>query len=207
MFHPPRPYSFLECGRELEYREKSPAEDSPVSSSMIQKASVGWLLGGLMLGLVQVAAVAIKKPLGVSTQYVVADTQVLEAVNPAYVEGHALISKTKYREPGYSWWLALGIPVGAFLAALLSRRWRPSNLPLWWRENHGPSIGKRFLWALFGGFFILLGSRIAHGCTSGQFASGWAQLSVSALPFTVGLFGVAMLVARFVFPATPKIEE
>lgn len=178
-----------------------------MQGSIVRKAPLGWLLGGLLLGLLQVAAVGIKKPLGVSTQFVVADTQILEEVAPAYVEGHKLIDSKKYRQPGYGWWLALGIPVGALGAALASRRWRLDAVPVWWKANHGPKAGKRFLWAVIGGFFVLLGARFAHGCTSGQFASGWAQLSVSAIPFTVALFGVAMLVARFVYPKTPAIEE
>ena len=58
-----------------------------------------------------------------------------------------------------------------------------------------------------GGVFILLGARLAHGCTSGQFASGWAQLSLAAVPFTVGLFGFGMLTARIFYPKVPGIER
>ena len=80
-------------------------------------------------------------------------------------------------------------------------------MPVWWRVNHGGASWKRLAAAFAGGFLILLGARFAHGCTSGQFASGWAQLSVAALPFTVALFGAAMLTARFVYRRTPKIQE
>jgi len=173
----------------------------------VRKAPLGWLVGGALLGLLQVAAVAISSPLGISTQWVVADTQILEKVSPAYVAEHPMISSAKYTEPGYGWWLAIGVIVGAALAALVTKRWRIDTVPLWWRANHGPGAGKRLAAAFVGGFLILLGARFAHGCTSGQFASGWAQLSVAALPFTVALFGAAMATARFVYPKTPAIEE
>jgi hypothetical protein len=37
--------------------------------------------------------------------------------------------------------------------------------------------------------------------------SGWSQLSLSVVPFTVTLFGMGMLVARLVYPKTPDIER
>jgi hypothetical protein len=178
-----------------------------MEETKVRKTPVGWLVGGALLGLLQVVAVAVKKPLGISTQFVVADTQVLEATNPAYVAEHPLISASKYTDPGYGWWLAVGVIVGAALAALATKRWRVTTAPVWWRANHGAAAWKRLAAAFAGGFLILLGARFAHGCTSGQFASGWAQLSIAALPFTVALFGAAMLTARFVYPRTPEIEE
>jgi uncharacterized protein len=174
---------------------------------VVRRAPLGWLAGGVLLGLVQVAAVALKSPLGVSTQFVVADTQVLEAVAPAYVSAHPLISSKSYTEPGYGWWLDVGIVLGALVTALAVKRFRVSAVPAWWRANHGDGIGKRLLAGLAAGFLILFGARLAHGCTSGQFASGWAQLSLSAVPFTVALFGAAMLTARIVLPKTPAIDE
>jgi len=173
----------------------------------VRRTPVGWLVGGTLLGLLQVAAVALTKPLGISTQFVVADTQILEAVGPDYVAGHPLIGSPKYTETGYGWWLAVGVLVGAALAALLTRRWRLEATHAWWRVNHGAGAGKRLAVAFAGGFLILLGARFAHGCTSGQFASGWAQLSLAAVPFTVALFGAAMLTARFVYPRSPVIDE
>lgn len=173
----------------------------------VRKAVLPWLAGGILLGLVQVAAVALKSPLGVSTQFVVADTQALEAVAPDYVASHPLISGKSYTQPGYGWWLDIGIVLGAAAAALATRRFRVSAMPAWWRANHGDGIGKRLAAGFAAGFLILLGARFAHGCTSGQFASGWAQLSLAAVPFTVALFGAGMLTARLVHPKAPPIDE
>ena len=45
-----------------------------------------WWAAGLLLGLVQVLAIALVKPMGVSKQFVVADTKVLNRVAPEYSE-------------------------------------------------------------------------------------------------------------------------
>jgi hypothetical protein len=163
---------------------------SDFHSSRVRKAPLAWWIGGILLGLTQILAVAVKKPLGVSTQFVVVDSVALHRAAPDYAKDHPLIDGKKYKSFGYGWWLDVGLVAGALLAAVVTLRWRP-----------------RFLVAFFGGFLILFGARLAHGCTSGQFAGGWAQLSLSALPFTVGLFGAGMIVARIIYPKTPDIER
>ncbi len=177
-----------------------------MSAPTVKRALLPWFSAGLLLGFVQVAAVAVHKPLGVSTQFVTAGTQVLEKVVPSYVEGHPLIAKKKYRVPGYGWWLDIGILLGAFGASVLFRRFKVRKAPVWWEFNRGGGAGKRFAAAFAGGILILFGARLAHGCTSGQFASGWAQLSFSAVPFTIALFGAAMVTAFFIYPRSPHIE-
>jgi len=178
-----------------------------MAENVVRKPPLNWLVGGLLLGLVQVAAIGLAKPLGVSTQFVVADTKLLDAAAPEYVAAHELVSSDKYRKLGYGWWLDIGIIVGAALAALATRRWRVQTSTVWWSETRGPGAASRMVACFIGGMFILLGARFAHGCTSGQFASGWAQLTLAAVPFTITLFGFAMLTAMFVYPRTPRIES
>ncbi len=175
----------------------------------VRKAPLVWWVGGLVLGLTQVLAVAVKKPLGVSTQFVVADTMIIQQVDNEYVQQHPLISAGKYQKFGYGWWLDIGLVAGALVAAVVTRRWRLSVRPAWWKANHagGSSVLKRLITSFVGGMFILMGARLAHGCTSGQFASGWAQLSLSAVPFTIGLFGAGMFVAWLVYPRSPHVER
>lgn len=173
----------------------------------VRKAPLPWLVGGLILGIVQVLAVGVKKPLGVSTQFVVADARVVAAAAPGYAESHSLISKSKYQKFGYGWWLDVGLVAGACIAALATKRWKLNRVPVWWQANRGASSAGRFVACAIGGFLILLGARLAHGCTSGQFASGWAQLALSAVPFTVTLFGFGMLTAFVMYRKTPDIEK
>lgn len=175
----------------------------------VRNAPLVWWIGGVLLGLTQIAAVAVKKPLGVSTQFMVANTMIIQQVDSEYVDQHPMISASKYQSFGYGWWLDIGLIGGALVAAVVTLRWRPSVRPAWWKANHTgkSSTAKRLITSFLGGVLILVGARLAHGCTSGQFASGWAQLSLSVLPFTVGLFGAGMFVAWLVYPRSPNIER
>ena len=178
-----------------------------MNDKVVRKSPLPWWAGGILLGLVQVLAVSQMKPLGVSTQFVVADAKIIQAISPKYVADHPLISTDKYQKVGYGWWLDIGLVGGAFVAALLAGRWKLRCSTTWWQASHGTGVAGRLLAGLIGGFLILLGARLAHGCTSGQFASGWAQLSVSVVPFTITLFGFGMLTALLVYPKVPQIDR
>jgi uncharacterized membrane protein YedE/YeeE len=173
----------------------------------VRKAPLPWWLGGLILGLIMVLAVGLKKPLGVSTQFVVVESLGLHRIAPEYADNHPVLKTEKYTKLGYGFWLDVGLVAGALIAAVASRRWQFRATTVWWRASYGPGTGSRLLTGFIGGFFILLGARLAHGCTSGQFASGWAQLSVSAVPFTVTMFAAGIIVARLVYPKPPTIER
>lgn len=174
---------------------------------IVRKAPLPWWAAGILLGLVQVLAIGLAKPLGVSTQFMVADAKIIKQVAPEYTKNHPLISTEKYQKFGYGWWLDVGLVIGAFSAVIIVRRWKLRTTTVWWRQNYGSSILSRMITGFFGGFLILLGARFAHGCTSGQFASGWAQLSLSAIPFTITLFGFGMLTAYFVYSKVPGIDK
>ena len=178
-----------------------------METETVRQSVLPWFIAGLLLAVIQLVAIGVKKPLGVSTQFVVADTQIINAVNPDYSANHPVISKEKYQQVGYGWWLDIGLIAGAFVAAVAVGRWKPRVCPVWWKANHKSSPLLRLLTGFIGGFLILLGARLAHGCTSGQFASGWAQLSLSAVPFTITLFGFGMLTARLMYPKAPAIEK
>lgn len=173
---------------------------------IVEKAPLPWWVAGLLLGLVQILAIGLVKPLGVSTQFVVADAKIINSINPDYAENHPLISKEKYQKFGYGWWLDIGLIAGAFIAAVAIKRWKLQSTTVWWQANRGSSLTKRLLSGFIGGFLILLGARLAHGCTSGQFASGWAQLSLSVVPFTITMFAFGMATAFLVYPKSPKIK-
>ena len=57
-----------------------------------------WRLGGLALGLVFLAAVVLVKPIGVSTQFVIFDGILWDAVNPAVVV-ESVDAKSGYASP------------------------------------------------------------------------------------------------------------
>lgn len=162
-----------------------------------------WWAAGILLGLVQVLAISLIKPLDVSTQIVVADTAILETIVPEYTENHPLMKHEEYKKSGYGWWFIIGLIIGAFFTSLHLRRWKMQASTVWWRHNHDSPITLRLIVGFGGGFLILLGAGIATGCTTGIFFSGWAQLALSAVPFTITMFGFGMLTAYFIYPKIP----
>jgi len=170
----------------------------------VQTPPLPWWAAGILLGLVQVLAVSLVGPLDVSNQFVVADAKTLNRVAPEYTENHPLISNEESRKSGYGWWFDIGLVLGALLAALHLRIWKVRATTVWWQQNHDAPMLLRLIAGFCGGFLILLGAGLAHGCITGQFISGWSQLSLSAIPFTITMFGFGMLVAYLVYPKTPK---
>ncbi len=178
-----------------------------MSETIVRKAPLPWWAAGLLLGLVQILAVGIAKPLGVSTEFVSVNAKIIKAVDEEYAMKHPMIKDAKYQKFGYGWWVDVGLVAGALVGAVAIGRWKVREMTVWWQSNHGASVAKRFVAGFAGGFLILMGARFAHGCTSGQFASGWAQLSLSVVPFTLTMFGFGMLTAYIVYRKTPDIEK
>lgn len=176
--------------------------------NVVRKSPLPWWFAGLMLGLVQITAIGLYKPLGVSTEYVVADAKVINKVAPAYAKGHPLLTRNRYqREMGYGSYFILGILAGALVAALISRRWKLRGTTEWWKATRGKATALRMVICFIGGVLILFGARLAHGCTTGQLASGWAQLALSAVPFTIAMFLFGIITARIVYRKVPEIQE
>lgn len=102
-----------------------------------------------------------------------------------------------------SWELVflVGTFIGALSAALMVGRFRLKCVPELWREQKGSSPVRRLLWAFGGGFTLILGARLAGGCTSGHILSGGMQLAVSSLVFAIFAIGSAMLSARLFYGA------
>jgi len=178
-----------------------------MSEVKVRKSVVPWVVGGVLLGLLQVLAIGLVRPLGFSEPFVITDGVVVRAVAEEYAEAHPLLSREDYQKPGYGRWVNVGIIIGGAIAALATRRWTLRKTCAWSLVNHGPSVGKRLVVCFVAGFLALLGARLAHGCSTGQFLSGWAQLSVSVLPFTAAPFAGGMLAARIAYPRIPEIER
>jgi hypothetical protein len=169
-----------------------------------QASPLPWWAAGLLLGLVQVLAIALVKPMGVSKPFVVVDTEVLNRVAPEYSENHPVLNDEQNKKFGYGGWFDIGIIIGACFAALHLRAWKVRTVSSWWQRNHEAPALLRLIGGFCGGVLLLLGARLAYGCVTGQFISGWSQLSLSAIPFTISLFGFAMLVAYLVYPKKPN---
>lgn len=177
---------------------------------------LNWKTGGLLLGLVFFAAVLLVKPIGVSTQFVILDGIVADAVNPALVtqtddgftstNAYLAKSKGKYAKAvsnplNYSFIFVLAMAVGGFLSvrARGGLETAERSIPALWRANFGNSPAKRYAMTFLGGFIVLYGARLAGGCTSGHMMSGMMQTSLSGYIFALGAFGAGVPVSMMLF--------
>ena len=147
-------------------------------------------VAGVVIGLLQIPAfLIIETALGASSSYVTVGAAIAGWFDPSllkidYAAKHIAANAKNL------WQVALvgGIAVGAFLSMKLSGAQRQSISPIWARALGSSSSSLRYAVAFGAGFLMLLGARIADGCTSGHGLSGLAQLSVGSTIAVVAMF-------------------
>ena len=139
---------------------------------------LNWKTGGVLLGLVFFLAVLLVKPIGVSTQFVILDAIIADAVNPdlitqtedGYSSTNAYLAKSggAYAKNAanplnYSFVFVLAMALGAFLSAVARGGVGADErkLPAIWYANYGDTPIKRYAVAFLGGFIVLYGARLA----------------------------------------------
>jgi len=179
-----------------------------------------WLAGGLALGLTCLLAVYLIKPIGVSTQYVILDGIIWNAVSgdlvkkdPAAPKGYSspnpYLNKSggKYAKNianplNYSFVFVLAMILGGIISSL-SMPSKPTVservAPPVWQKRFGDDPIKRYLFAFLAGVLVLYGARLAGGCTSGHMISGMMQTSLSGYLFAAGVFasGIPLAISLF----------
>lgn len=180
---------------------------------------LNWKIGGLLLGLVFLAAVILVKPIGVSTQFVILDGILWNAVDSevitegadsktGYASSNPYLDKSggKYAKSvsnplNYSFIFAVAMVGGAALSALLRGGVNKDEkcMPCVWRANFGDSKTTRYIATFAAGFLVLFGVRLAGGCTSGHMMSGMMQTAVSGYIFAAGAFAAGIPFAIMLF--------
>ncbi len=160
---------------------------------------------GALLGLVAIASawattrwMGKTTYLGASTTFVRAVGFVEQAVAPDHVAQNAYFAKEKVRIE-WQFMLIGGVFIGAWIGAVLDGSFRWEAVPPVWRERFGPSVGKRAIAAILGGVLMMIGARLADGCTSGNGLSGLMQLSASGFLVLPVFFGVGVLTAMLLY--------
>ena len=170
-----------------------------------------WYTSGAALAVCFLLAVILVKPIGVSTQFVIADGLLASWVNPdlvyedtdsksGYASTNAYLNKSggKYaaavaQPVNYGIIFVLSMIVGGLFASRIQHV-RAPQMP----RFHTTSFGKpvlRYLFAFLGGVLVLFGARLAGGCTSGHMMSGMMQTAVSGYLFAAAAFITAIPVA------------
>lgn len=186
----------------------------------IMQKQWSWFASGLALGTAFLLAVLLVKPIGVSTQFVILDAAIWDAIDDSvivqdsssksgYSSPNAYLNKSggKYAKNAanplnYSFVFVVSMILGGFAASRMqSTRDRNADkaIPDVWRERFGGALWKRYAAAFIGGVLVLIGARLAGGCTSGHMMSGMMQTSLSGYLFALGTFAVAVPVALLIY--------
>lgn len=148
-----------------------------------------WLIAGsglaILNAIVFLPSVA-NRIIGASTAYPYAGDMITSSTGNTYFSA--------IETPGR--WELLFL-TGAFLSglviSLLRKEFKLQLMHSNWTRFKGESSAKRMVWASLGGFVLIIGARMAGGCTSGHILSGGMQLAISSLVFAIFVFSGLLL--------------
>jgi len=156
-----------------------------------------WWMGGILMSgllLLTFSIFGADRPIGSST-YVPYFAGIIFDLNP---ENYSYL---KHIEASGSWEgiMLLGALFGGFITSVfITKSFRFSLIPTAWKTYKNNSIASRLLWSFFAGFIMIIGARLAGGCTSGHFMSGMSQMAISAMIFG-GVVMVTLVVTGRLF--------
>ncbi len=158
-----------------------------------------WVISGIALAILNLLVFSeafTNRPIGASTTYPYLGDLLTKTINNDYFN--------KIETPG-NW--ELKFLTGAFAAglimSLINKEFKFTLMHENWKNYRGTSLIGRILWAFFGGFILIIGARMAGGCTSGHIVSGGMQLAFSSLTFAIFVF-IGLLVTGNFFYKVPK---
>jgi uncharacterized membrane protein YedE/YeeE len=127
-------------------------------------------------------------PLGISSTFETTAALGAQIAAPSRSQDNSFLAKHTPRID-WEWMLVLGVFLGSLTSSLISGDRKAFTVPPMWRKRFGASRSKRLAVAFLGGMIMMLGARLAGGCTSGHGISGNLQLAVSSALFSVMFFG------------------
>jgi len=162
-----------------------------------------WWMGGILMSgllLLTFSIYGADRAIGAST-YVPYVASLIFNLDP---EKYSYIEHIK--ESG-SWEgvMLLGVLFGGFITSVfITKSFRFSLIPTGWKRYKNNSILSRLLWSFFSGFIMIIGARLAGGCTSGHFMSGMSQLAISAMIFGGVVMITLVLTGKFFYNTKGK---
>ena len=154
-----------------------------------------WIFSGIGLAVLN-AIILLKsvsnRPIGASTSYPYTIDAVLGLTNNGYF--------SKIQTPG-DWELIflLGALVAGLLFSLIRKDFKLTLIHEGWKRYKGDAKINRIIWAFVGGFILIIGARMAGGCTSGHILSGGMQFALSSYVFAIFVFVGLLITGRLFY--------
>lgn len=172
------------------------------------------MLVGAAIGLLNVASFALRgKGVGVSSAFESAASLAERTLAPDLTRVNAYVrERSNPPKIDDETWFVLGTLLGGVLVSGAARSHESAAAPRLTHEpfrrsrlashaaepSSDPTPAPSVAQAVAGGALVMLGARIAEGCTSGHGLSGTAQGALSSWIFTPAMFGLAVLLRPFV---------
>ena len=156
------------------------------------KNKIPWWLSGSLMGILIVFTISVfggDRPFGASTYVPLLASEIFNLDSEKYVY------IKKIQDPG-SWEgvMLFGVLIGAFFTSVfVTKTFKISFIPYAWKKYKNNSIASRMLWSFFAGFIMIIGARMAGGCTSGHMLSGISQTAFSSM-----IFGMTVIISLVV---------
>jgi uncharacterized membrane protein YedE/YeeE len=154
-----------------------------------------WLYAGIGLAILNAVVfltVGTNRIIGASTAYPFVADLITGTTQNSYFP--------KIQGPG-QWELLFltGAFVSGIVISLFRKEFKITLIHSNWEKYKGNSVAKRIIWSFIGGFILIIGARMAGGCTSGHILSGGMQLSLSSLVFAIFVFAGLLLTGKYFY--------
>jgi uncharacterized membrane protein YedE/YeeE len=162
-----------------------------------------WAKSGIALGILNIFIFLSGNHLGTTTAYAQTTGYITQFFSQQLIPVNTWTAGTcggsGTLQVSWQWMLVFGIFVGGFIGKLLYRMEKPPKVPTIWKERFGDKPQLRLVHAFAGGFLLLIGSRIAGGCTSSHIISGMSQMAVSGMLFAAAVFASGIPTAKLLY--------
>lgn len=159
---------------------------------------IPWWLGGVLMALLLMFTFSVfgaNRPLGAST-YVPYFAGILFDLDP----NKYTYLKEVHNAGSWEGVMLFGMLVGSFLSSVfITKSFKITALPHGWKKYKNSSVLSRMVWSFVSGFFLIIGARMAGGCTSGHFLSGMSQLALSSMIFGTVVLSSLILTGRYFY--------
>ncbi len=162
-----------------------------------------WWVGGVLMSgllLLTFSIYGANRPIGAST-YVPYFVGLIFNLDP---DKYSYLKEIK-NAGAWEGIMLLGALFGGFVTSVfITKSFRFSLIPSGWKTYKNNSVASRLVWSFFAGFVMIIGARLAGGCTSGHFMSGMSQLAISSMIFGTVVMITLLITGRFFYNTKDK---